>query len=125
MSATPTWRRALPEPAPGKANVRIYAKSGFGEIGVVEEVIDIRDISLEHMKEIRNAARREVPSPGKRVVHVLKHGYSICGLVSGVPSRWPPGHFWVSYLEGLKSVTCATCIETSKTSSLTIERDIK
>ena len=50
-----------------------------------------------------------------RVVHVLKHGYALCGLPSP-PSSWPEGHRWVSFEDTrhLGEVTCDSCRRANK-----------
>ncbi len=50
------------------------------------------------------------------VIHILKHGYALCGFSNLVPALWPKGHKWVGW--GLhhehdieKNATCPPCIE--------------
>lgn len=42
-------------------------------------------------------------------VHILKHGYSYCGM-PGVPSSWPPKHQWISFEDNWEEhATCSAC----------------
>lgn len=115
MSRTPLWRKALPEPAAGKSNLRIYVKHGYGA-DVLEEVVELRDISRDAAKEIVGRARQEggageaaLAAPDGEVVHILRAGVSFCRM-RGVPRDWPKGHLWVPH-EKKDKATCPKCIE--------------
>ena len=43
------------------------------------------------------------------VVHVLHHGFALCGMISP-PSSWPEGHRWVS-IDMLDKATCDACLK--------------
>lgn len=45
------------------------------------------------------------------VVHVLLHGYPVCGFSHAVPRDWPAGHAWVGLPRGSMSTGEATCAE--------------
>lgn len=45
---------------------------------------------------------------GEVVVHRLDEGHMVCGLFSGPPGSWPPGHKWS---ESHADVTCPGCEE--------------
>jgi hypothetical protein len=46
----------------------------------------------------------------KKVVHILKHGFAICGFTRNVPALWPAGHVWVGF-EWANAAALATCTE--------------
>lgn len=48
----------------------------------------------------------------RTVVHILRHGFPLCGFTSHVPKDWPKGHAWVRLNE--PGSTCAACIERGK-----------
>lgn len=118
MSRTPAWRRALPEPPANRANVRVYCKRGLGD-QVFEEVIDLKEVSLDVAEEIVRAARRELSQVDvlarvklQKVVHILRGGVSFCRM-PGVPKDWPPDHVWVRY-EEREDATCVKCLEVAR-----------
>lgn len=111
MSRTPLWRKALPEPPAGKANVRVYLKRGLGD-EVFEEVINLNEVSLEVAEAIVKVTRNELNSRPVSVVHILRGGISFCRL-PGPPANWPLGHLWVGYTER-KEATCAECLSVAR-----------
>lgn len=46
-------------------------------------------------------------------VHVLYHGFVLCGSIHGMPRDWGPQHRWVSAFDGswAEHATCAACRE--------------
>jgi hypothetical protein len=49
----------------------------------------------------------EVP-PLPPAIHILRHGFAVCGFSDETPNCWPPGHKWVSG-EDADKATCAGC----------------
>lgn len=45
---------------------------------------------------------------GPAVIHVLKHGWTLCGMTDA-PRNWPPGHSWVPP-ESFATATCKDCL---------------
>ena len=54
---SPSWRKALPRPLPGKGNIRLYAKWDAGGESDAELVFDYIELSKELVLEIRAANR--------------------------------------------------------------------
>jgi hypothetical protein len=145
MSRSPAWRKALPAPADGKGNLRVYAKQDVGG-ATMEVVFDYCDLPTSVVTEILKFAQ-EAKARGvveddvfkemneqadgdreriTRTVHILRGGVSFC-LMPGVPKDWPKGHVWVSYEERALA-TCGKCRladEFADPNPLTSERDIK
>lgn len=73
MSRTSTWRKALPVPADGKGNLRVYAKHDVGGGMICEVVFDYRDLPssvvVQVLKFIQQARARR---PCGRCVEVMK-----------------------------------------------------
>lgn len=116
MSRTPSWRRALPLPAEGKGNLRIYAKQDVGG-ATVESVFDYRDLPTGVVTKILKFIQEAKPQ-----VHILSAGRALCGL-PGMPKDWPEGHTWIAFPkdwpEGLAragegEATCMLCIQSAK-----------
>lgn len=44
-------------------------------------------------------------------VHVLYHGFVLCGAIHGIPRDWGAGHRWVSAFDGSwrEHATCSEC----------------
>jgi hypothetical protein len=112
VSKTPIWRKALPAPGTGRANIRIYAKYGEGE-AVVEVVRDLRDVPARYVKEIFDQISKlgKVGRTGENVVHILRAGVTFCRM-DGVQAEWPAGHTWVG-VEEKHLATCPECLEVS------------
>lgn len=45
------------------------------------------------------------------MVHVLRHGRTLCLAVHGLPQDWSPQHTWVGFLDvdAAQLATCPTC----------------
>lgn len=44
-------------------------------------------------------------------VHILKHGFPICGFSRDLPVKWPLGHLWVAFNSPeAAEATCGVCI---------------
>lgn len=56
---------------------------------------------------VASAAVPDAP-PGT-VVHMLYHGYPLCGFTTEIPANWPEGHSWVSVMDA-EHATCPECI---------------
>jgi hypothetical protein len=70
MKRQPAWRKALPEPAVGRANMRIYAKRDVGGHSVFETVLDL-EVSSTAAEDIIRRARLEVARQAARL-HAAK-----------------------------------------------------
>lgn len=44
------------------------------------------------------------------IVHVLRHSFPTCAFTTAQPIDWPPGHSYVSELDGLHRANCAPCL---------------
>jgi len=45
-----------------------------------------------------------------KIVHALRNGQVMCGLIEGVPRDWPQGHCWVDPSHDIKRVNCQGCL---------------
>jgi hypothetical protein len=48
------------------------------------------------------------------MIHILKHGLSLCQTFLDVPAKWPPGHLWVSFESEddiTKYASCDDCLK--------------
>jgi hypothetical protein len=42
-------------------------------------------------------------------IHILRHGFAICGTVQGIPRDWPEGNAWVDMF-AFESANCVPCL---------------
>lgn len=69
-------------------------------------------------------SEREGVTIERATVHVLRHGYAMCGTVQGIPREWPEGNAWVDMF-AFEKCNCIPCLHRlcSYLQSLVVEQE--
>ncbi len=94
---------------------RPYAKPTITDHGHALDALTVAWARARRWKRLAKELRRRLMATtppaahGPPGVHILHHGFALCGGVRGVPRDWPTGHTWVD-VNFLSAATCPQCI---------------
>jgi hypothetical protein len=66
-------------------------------------------MNKRHRRRIENRARL-----ARTVVHIMRHGFPLCGFSTEAPEHWPEGHRWLRDDQARHKITCEDCLKMAK-----------
>lgn len=98
--------RMGPMPLMGADVARVDNLMPYAQIVANETGKPLRIYKFSVREQIGEVSPQAPPDPP--VVHILQHGFALCGFAGITPGHWPAGHLW-AHPSDARSVTCLEC----------------